>query len=108
MPFSELTLAKKAGVTLDGIENINGSDAYVIKDGKSTYYFDTKSWLKIAEAKIIEQGGQTRTQMVMLGDYRDVKGIKVPYHTTLNIGMEIDLTTTDVKINEGVSDTDFQ
>lgn len=107
-PFSELALAKKAGVTLDGIEAINGSDAYVIKDGKNTYYFDTKSGLKVAESKTIEQAGQKMTQMVALGDYRDVKGIKVPYHATLNIGVEIDLTTTDVKINEGVSDTDFQ
>lgn len=107
-PFSELALSKKAGLSLDGIETINGTDAYVIKDGKSTYYFDTKSGLKVAEAKTIEQAGQKVTQMVALGDYRDIKGIKVPYHTTLNVGMEIDLTTTEVKINEGVSDTDFQ
>ncbi len=107
-PFSELALSKKVGLILDGIETINGADAYVIKDGKSTYYFDTKSGLKIAEAKTIEQAGQKITQMVALSDYREVKGIKVPYHSTLNIGMEIDLTTTDVKINEGVSDTDFQ
>ncbi|MFT3793592.1 M16 family metallopeptidase [Flavobacterium sp.] len=107
-PFSELALAKKTGVTLNGIEAINGNDAYVIKDGKSTYYFDVKSGLKVAESKTIEQAGQQVTQMIALGDYRDVKGIKIPYHTTLNIGMEIDLTTTDVKINEGVSDTDFQ
>lgn len=108
VPFSELALVKKAGVTLEGIEKIADNDAYVIKDGKSTYYFDVKSGLKVAESKTIEQGGQKMTQMIALGDYRDVKGIKVPYHTTLNIGMEIDLTTTDVKINEGVSDTDFQ
>jgi zinc protease len=107
-PFSELTLSKKAGVTLDGIETMNGADAYVIKDGKSTYYFDTKTGLKVAEAKTVDANGKPMTQTVMLGDYREVKGIKVPYHTTLNIGMEIDLTTTDVKINEGISDTDFQ
>lgn len=108
MPFAELTLAKKPGVALTGIESINGSDAYVVKDGKGTYYFDTKSGLKIAEAKTMDQGGKQVTQTVMLGDYREVKGIKIPYHTTLNIGMEIELTTTDVKINEGILDTDFQ
>lgn len=107
-PFGELTLSKKTGVTLNGIEPINGNDAYVIKDGKSTYYFDVKSGLKVAESKVMEQGGQQVTQMIALGDYREVKGIKIPYHTTLDIGMEIDLTTTDVKINEGVSDADFQ
>ncbi len=107
-PFTELALSKKTGITLDGIETLNGNDAYVIKDGTSTYYFDTQSGLKIAESKTIDQGGQKMTQTVALGDYREVKGIKVPYHMTLNLGMEIDLTTTDVKINEGVSDTDFQ
>ena len=107
-PFSELALAKKSGITLDGIETINDADAYVIKDGKTTYYFDVKSGLKIAESKVIDRGGQKMTQMVNLGDYREVKGIKIPHHTTLNIGMEIDLTTTDVKLNEGISDTDFQ
>lgn len=108
VPFAELTLAKKAGVTLEGIESVNGTDAYAIKDGKSTYYFDTKTGLKVAESKTVDMGGKPMTQMIMLGDYREVKGIKFPYHTTLNIGMEIDLTTTDVKINEGVSDADFQ
>ncbi|PWA04513.1 peptidase M16 [Flavobacterium psychrotolerans] len=106
-PFDELLLSKKAGVTLDGIEDMNGSDAYVIKDGKSTLYYDVKSGLKVAESKTMEQGGQTITQTTSYSDYKDVKGIKFPYKTVLNIGMEIELTTTDVKINEGVTDADF-
>ena len=31
---------------LTGIENINGTDAYAIKNGKSTYYYDVKLDLK--------------------------------------------------------------
>jgi len=107
-PFDELTLSKKEGIVLDGIEDVNGSDAYAIKDGKSTYFYDIKSGLKVAESKTMEQGGQKITQTTSYGDYREVKGIKFPYKTVLNIGMEIELTTTDVKINEGVSDKDFQ
>ncbi len=107
-PFDELTLSKKAGVVLDGIEDVNGSDAYAVKDGKSTYFYDVKSGLKVAESKTMEKGGQKMTQTTTYGDYKEVKGIKFPYKTVLNIGMEIELTTTDVKINEGTSDADFQ
>lgn len=107
-PFPELVLAKKAGLTVGGIESINGSDAYAIKDGRSTFYYDVKTGLKTAESRTIEQGGQKMTQTSNFSDYRDVKGIKIPYMTTLNIGMEIALTTTDVKINEGISDADFE
>lgn len=107
-PFDELLLSKKAGVTLSGIEDINSSDAYVITDGKSIYYYDLKSGLKVAESKTLEQEGQKITQMTSYSDYKEVKGIKFPYKTVLNIGLEIELTTTDVKINEGVSDADFK
>ena len=108
VPFDELTLAKKTGLVLDGIETINGNDAYVIKDGTSTLYYDVKSGLKLAEAKTSEQGGQKATQTRYYSDYRDVKGIKFPYKTVLDVGMEIEFNTTDIKINEGVTDADFQ
>lgn len=105
--FDELTLSKKAGITLDGIENINGNDAYVIIDGKSTLYYDVKSGLKISEAKTMEQAGQKMTQIKNLSDYKEVKGIKFPFKTVLNVGMEIEFITSEVKIDEGVKDTDF-
>jgi hypothetical protein len=108
IPFDELALGKKSGIVLDGIETINGSEAYVIKDGKSTLYYDVKSGLKLAEAKTSEQDGQKATQTRYYSDYRDVKGIKFPYKTVLDVGMEIEFNTTDIKINEGVSDADFQ
>ena len=53
-------------------------------------------------------GGQVTSLTSSFSDYREINGIKIPYVTTLNIGMEILLTTTDVKINEGVSDADFE
>lgn len=107
-PFIELTLSKKPGVTLEGIEKLNDRDVYVIKDGKMKLYYDVKTGLKTAQSATVGVGDQQMTQMVTFNDYRDVKGIKVPYEMVLNLGFEIDLMTTDVKINEGVSDTDFQ
>jgi predicted Zn-dependent peptidase len=106
--FKELSLLTDKEATLAGIENINGSDAYVIKKGKSSLYYDVKSGLKVAETKELEQGGQKMTQTTYYQDYKDVKGLKFPYTTMMNVGIEIELTTTEVKINEGVTDADFK
>lgn len=106
--FSETLLATKAGVTLSGIEPMNGSDAYTVVDGDTTYYFDVKSGLKIAEASTSEQGGQKVTQVTTFADYRDVKGVKLPFNHIMNVGFELDIKMSEVKINEGISDADFQ
>ena len=106
-PFEEIELLKNTKLSIDGIENINGSDAYVIKDGKSTYYYDVASGFKVAASKLMEQGGQSMTQTTYLSDYRNVKGVQVPYKMVMNVGIDIELTTTDVKVNEGVTDADF-
>lgn len=108
VPFSELTLASKLGVLLTGIEPINGSDAYVVVNGDSTSYFDVKSGLKTAESETQDQGGKKVTTTTYLKDYRDVKGVKIPFNTIMNVGFELDIKMTDVKINEGVLDVDFQ
>ena len=106
--FKELSMLTDKDVTLTGIENINGADAYAIKNGKSTYYYDVKTGFKVAEAQELEQRGQKMTQTVYFQDYKDVKGLKFPYKTIMNVGIEIELITSEVKINEGVTDTDFQ
>jgi S-adenosylhomocysteine hydrolase len=41
--FSETSLATKTGVTISGIEPMNGSDCYAVVDGTSIYYYDVKS-----------------------------------------------------------------
>lgn len=104
-PFPELNLASKTGVTLAGIENINGSDAYVVVDGKKKLFFDTKSGLKVAEATAVEGMGD---QTIIFGEYKDVKGVKYPHKMTIDLGgMEADFIIKDIKINEGVTDADF-
>ncbi|MES2409942.1 MAG: pitrilysin family protein [Bacteroidota bacterium] len=105
--FNETLLANKPGVTITGIEPMNGADSYAVVDGDTTYYFDVKSGLKTAEATTDEQGGQKMTRVTNFNDYRVVKGVKVPYNTIMNVGFELDIKMSDVKINEGVSDADF-
>ncbi|MEG2101515.1 MAG: pitrilysin family protein [Flavobacterium sp.] len=106
-PFEELQLIKRADLKVDSIEPINGSDAYAIKDGKTTYFYDVKSGLKTAEAKTREQDGKSNTQITNFNDYKEVKGIKVPFNLIQNVGFELDIKMSDIKINEGVSDADF-
>lgn len=106
-PFEELQLIKRADLKVDSIEPINGSDAYAIKDGKTTYFYDVKSGLKTAEAKTREQDGKSNTQITNFNDYKEVKGVKVPFNLIQNVGFELDIKMSDIKINEGVSDADF-
>lgn len=108
VPFEELTLATNPNTKLEGIENMNGTDVYVVKNGKTTYYYDVKTGLKTAEAKEMEQMGQKATQTTYYSNYKDVKGIKIPYEIDMNIGIDLKLMTTDVKINEGVTAEDFK
>ena len=108
VPFEELSLSKKQGLTVESIESINGKDAYAIKNGKTILFYDVTSGLKLAESKIMEQGGKSITQTTNYGDYKEVKGVKVPFNIIQNVGFELDIKMSDVKINEGVSDADFQ
>ena len=106
-PFEELQLSKRTDLKIDAIEPINGSDAYAIKDGKTTYFYDVKSGLKVAESKVREQDGKSSTQITNFNDYKEVKGVKVPFNIIQNVGFELDIKMSDIKINEGVSDADF-
>lgn len=110
VPFEELTLATSKDVTLGGIESINGVDAYAVKRGTTTYYYDVKTSLKIAESKESEEMGQKMNVFTYFGDYKEVKGIKIPHKVNMNVGAGIDLNMTvkEVKINEGVTAADFQ
>ena len=108
IPIEELQLTKKTGLSITGIESINGSDAYALQNGKTTLFYDIKSGLKVAESKTIEQGGQTITQTTNYGDYRTVKGVKIPFNIIQNVGFELDIKMAEVKINEGVTDADFK
>ena len=107
IPFEEVQLAKKAEITLTGIESINGNEAYAVQNGKTTLYYEVKSGLKIADSKTQEQGGNKVTVTTYYKDYRDVKGVKIPFNIIQNVGFELDIKMSDVKINEGVSDADF-
>ncbi|RWW93802.1 M16 family metallopeptidase [Flavobacterium cerinum] len=108
VPFEELTLANSKDVKVTGIEAINGAEAYAVKKGETTLYYDVKTGYKIAEANQQDTPAGKIPVFTYFSDYKDVKGIKIPYKVVMNIGVDLDLTVSEVKINEGVTPADFQ
>lgn len=108
VPFEELSMANNKEVTLKGIEAINGNEAYAVQKGTVTYYYDVKNNLKVAESREADGPTGKMKMFTYYGDYKDVKGIKVPHKVNMNVGIELDMTVNEVKINEGVTPADFQ
>lgn len=106
--FKESKLLENKEIALKGIESIKDKDAYAVQLGNTTYYYDTLTGFKVAEARELEQMGQKMTQMTYFEDYKEVKGLKFPYKIILSVGMDLEFTTSEVKINEGVTDKDFE
>ncbi|RKS97343.1 M16 family metallopeptidase [Chryseobacterium defluvii] len=102
--FPELTFAKSPEYKLAGIEKYNNEDSYVVKGGKTTYYYSVKTGLKTGEVKAGE-GGSVPTSYA---DYKDVSGVKLPYTIMQNMGgMDINLTVKSYQINQA-KDSDFK
>lgn len=107
-PFAETLLMNASDATVTGIEAVDGKDCYVLKAGDSSFFYEVATGLKLAEGKEVEMMGQKATQMTYYSDYKAVKGVKVPHRISQNVGFDLNITVTEVKINEGVSDADFK
>jgi len=108
-PFPELQYLN-GGVALDGIEDVNGKKAYKVKvsEEKSLYY-DVETGLKVQELTKAEVLGQQVESTVIYGDYREVQGIMFPYSIAQTVGPQsFEFIVTEIKINEGVTDADFE
>lgn len=106
VPFEELAMLSNKDVKLTAIESVNGADAYVIKNGTDSYLYDVKTGFKVAEIHGDEKGEQKQT--TYYSDYKAVKGVKIPFKVLMNVGIELDLTVVEAKVNEGVTPADFQ
>ena len=93
------------------LEPVNDGLAYVITvtapSGNSTRnYYDEKTGLKVKEESA--DGGLGNTQE--LSDYREAfQGIKFPFvRKTVAGGQVIEFKVKDIKVNSGLTDTDFK
>ena len=108
VPFVELSFLSDKTIVLSGIESLNGQDAYAVQVGTAKYFYDVKTGLRVATENESGEGAQKRKTMTYYADYVEVKGVKFPYKTTMDVGMPLEFITQDVKINEGVTDKDFE
>ncbi len=108
VPFVELSFLSDKTIVLSGIESLNGQDAYAVQVGTAKYFYDVKTGLRVATESESGEGAQKRKTMTYYADYVEVKGVKFPYKTTMDVGIPLEFITQDVKINEGVTDKDFE
>ncbi|MFC0603611.1 M16 family metallopeptidase [Winogradskyella pulchriflava] len=103
-PFPEVNYLN-GGVTLEKIEKVDGENAYKVKvDEETSVYYSVETGLKIKEVKTSAMGSQS----TFYGDYREVAGIMFPFKISQTMGpRKFDFIVKDLKVNEGVTDADF-
>lgn len=102
-------------LALTGIQNLNGTDVYVMKvtdpaGNTATNYYDLQTGLKAKEITESTGMGGTSESSVTYGDYQEVNGIKFPFSldTDNGNGMALNLKVKEIKVNSGLSDQEFQ
>ena len=110
--FMEINLLNSDYAKLTGIEKVEDKDAYVVQVSGEvisyTLYYDVESGLKVKEVQTTSMGGQTQSQDAVLKDYKEYSGLKFPEtRAATMMGQSVEFKLTEVKINEGVSDQDF-
>ncbi|PWD99674.1 M16 family metallopeptidase [Marinilabilia rubra] len=94
---------------LDGVEQVNGKDAYKIMVTKpsgltTTMFFGVEDGLKCKEVSQSPQGTVSTT----INDYQTVEGIKFPKAMTQVMGPQsFDIDIKTIEINAGVEDSQF-
>lgn len=107
--FGEFMFAEVgAEVKLVAVEQVNGSDAYVVsvtlpKGSSYSLYFDKESGLKVRYAKTIDTPNGAISQTVDYQDYKEVNGLMI-YHTlTQQAGpQKMVAVAKEVKVNQEI------
>lgn len=107
-PIVEFSLLNQSNVKLEGIENYNEKEAYKISFGKMSYFYDVKDKLCLGYSIAEEVNGQVFNITTKFSDYKEVNGVKMPHKWTQFVGQDVDINFSEVKINEGVTDADFE
>ncbi|WP_296312943.1 M16 family metallopeptidase [Winogradskyella sp. UBA3174] len=110
--FIEANLLNSDKVKLTGMEEIDGKNAYVLEVPGEVVslvlYYDVESGLKVKEVQNTTMEGQTQSQDAILKDYKDYNGIKFPEtREATMMGQSVVFKLKEVKINEAVTDADF-
>ncbi len=106
-PFPELEVGE---ASLEGVENVEGKDAYVVALGENNKsFYDVETGLKIKTVQSVYQAGETMSIPTGYSNYEEVKGVKFPFSISQAAGPQtFEFKVSEILINEGVSEEDFQ
>lgn len=92
------------------IEPVDGKNAIVLKSNDKEVYYDMTSWLKIKEVKTSKTPDGKEVKLpTTFSDYKEVNGIKFPHAIGQKMGpMNLEFEIKEIKVNEGVTDADFE
>jgi predicted Zn-dependent peptidase len=97
-----------------GLGKVGSEDAYKLKvtkpSGKvTTEFYSVKTGLLLKEESTIDAGGNEMTMSIEYADYKKIGTMMFPYKITQSVGeQEFGMNITTIKLNEGVTDADFQ
>lgn len=103
------------GYTLElkGIENVEGTDAYVLKittdsGSKQTEYYAVDTGLKVMSTSTQETPQGEMTQTTIIKSYKEVDGLKFAAEIDQQAGpQQIKMTIDEVEINPSLKSADF-
>jgi len=106
---------EKNGYTyeLQGIEKVEGHDAYKIKitmeNGKSdTEYYDVKTYFMVKRITTDDTPQGQVTTTVIMGDYKKVENVFFPHKMVTQMGpMSVEMKCTTLEVNKGIKDSNF-
>ncbi len=109
--FPELNY-DSAELALESKTTIEGVDVYKVKvtkgDEAALRFYDVNTGLLVRTEKVTEAQGQQITTIEDLSNYSPVNGVLFPYTLKVKAGPQvIVLKINNVKVNEGVTEADF-
>jgi len=99
---------------LDGIEKVNGDDAYkiimILPSGiRWTQYYDIKTGLKVKELKYIKSQNGLYQQEIIYSDYKESAGLLYPFKIKQTLGAQtMEFTVDSISVNTGLTDREFE
>ncbi|MBK7882907.1 MAG: insulinase family protein [Chitinophagaceae bacterium] len=97
-----------------GTGKVGEEDAYKLKVTKpsgniSIEYYSIKTGLLLREENTVKQKDMEVSEIVDYSDYKKVGNVLFPFTINRTVGeQDINMKITDIKINEGVTEADFQ
>ncbi len=106
-PFPEMNASN---ATLKSLENVNGVNAYAVQFGENKVsFYSVETGLKIKDETTSEVNGMEMKSSVFFEDYKKVNDILFPHTIIVSAGpQELKFEVSEIKINEGVNEADFE